>query len=60
MATAEDIVVLETLADRQQDPVDVQRILESQGDRLDRDLLARECAAIGIAPPWGSARSGSR
>lgn len=52
VATAEDIVILKTLADRAQDRADVASILKTQGDRLDRQLIEKECAAIGIDPPW--------
>lgn len=50
--TAEDLVILKTLADRPRDRADVIDVLKTQGDRLDRALVERECAAIGIDPPW--------
>jgi predicted nucleotidyltransferase len=51
VACAEDIVVLKTLADRPQDRADVAAIIEAQRDKLDRALIARECAALEIEVP---------
>lgn len=51
VASAEDIVVLKTLADRPLDRLDVAAIVESQGERLDRELIRRECAALEIELP---------
>ena len=51
VALAEDIIVLKTLADRPQDRADVAAIIDAQRDRLDRDLIRRECAALEIDPP---------
>lgn len=46
------IVILKALADRSLDRVDIQSLLESQGDGQNRALIERESAAIGIDPPW--------
>lgn len=51
VASAEDVVVLKALADRPHDRVDVAAIVEAQAERLDRDLIRSECAALGIDVP---------
>lgn len=53
IASAEDIVVLKTLADRPQDRADVAAILSAQRGVLDVDLVRKECATLEIEPPAG-------
>jgi hypothetical protein len=59
VASAEDVVILKALADRPQDRLDIVAIIEAQGERLDRGLIRRECAALDIALPDLLRRSGS-
>lgn len=51
VACAEDVVLLKILADRPQDRLDVEALVEAQGDRLDREVLRREAAALELELP---------
>lgn len=50
-ACAEDIVLLKVLAGRPQDRLDVDAIVQAQGELLDRALIRREAAALEIELP---------
>jgi hypothetical protein len=45
-ASAEDLIVLKAIADRDQDWVDIRGILERQGSRLDWDQVLSELSAL--------------
>lgn len=58
-ACPEDVILLKLLADRPQDRLDVQAIIEAQGERLDLAVLHNEAKALQLELPETLAGSGA-
>lgn len=53
VARAEDVIVLKALAGRPQDKLDIEAIIKTQAEALDRALMRQEAAALELELPDG-------